>query len=248
MRGATFLQGIAFLFAAGIGCTPALPVSANLDETTALVAGIGLLPRSTTASATVITRVMVVLGNNTTTTNIYDPSTNMFSNGPTLTGSAAPGTIQFTIPSGTHSGKTLIVHGASSSMYDPATGSMVAGPAPSGTLGIGSAAFVVPAGGAQPGKVMIVHGGSLLTTSLYNPATHTMGAGAALGFGPTGGSFTMYIPTGTQGGKFMTMQAGAQRRAMFYDPVGDSYATSANQTTANVGGDAWAYLMTSGAN
>jgi hypothetical protein len=95
---------------------------------------------------------------------------------------------------------------------------------------------------------MIVHGGSLLTTSLYNPATHTMGAGAALGFGPTGGSFTMYIPTGTQGGKFMTMQAGAQRRAMFYDPVGDSYATSVNQTTANVGGDAWAYLMTSGAN
>ena len=70
MRGATFLQGIAFLFAAGTGCTPALPVSANLDETTALVAGIGLLPRSTTASATVITRVMVVLGNNTTTTTI----------------------------------------------------------------------------------------------------------------------------------------------------------------------------------
>jgi hypothetical protein len=76
-------------------------------------------------------RIMVILGNASVNTAIYNPSNGMFTSGPSLSGVAESGANSFLINEGTFAGKVLVVHGGNSlatSIYNPATNSFSSGP------------------------------------------------------------------------------------------------------------------------
>jgi hypothetical protein len=149
---------------------------------------------------------------NSTTMRIFDHVTESFSASFSLAPSGGPGLKGFAIPSGTHVGKVLILHGGGSSGISmmnnetglsdpslPSTGSCV----PS----LGSGSQILPlVYGPNTGKVLVLFGGTTRSSCIYNPATHSFSPGpdvgnvASVGFQLTAGSVA--FPTG--GGVYPT--------------------------------------------
>ena len=124
-------------------------------------------------------KFLVILGNSTTTTNIYDPDTNVFSLGPTLSGAAAIGASAIQNSDGT----VTIVHGGgltTSTIYDPVRNTMITGPTLTTAANCGFWAVPLQNGMVKT-FVGIASGVASATTSMnYDPRSKTFTAGTAL--------------------------------------------------------------------
>ncbi|MBX3722686.1 MAG: chitobiase/beta-hexosaminidase C-terminal domain-containing protein [Turneriella sp.] len=120
----------------------------------------------------------------TPVTQIYNPNLNTYAAGPNVSGTPGAGGHNFAITSGTHIGKFLIIHGVSTTgttLLDPTNIGVAqsAGPSLTGSAGNGAHSFEITAG-TNSGKILIVHGNNLNTTSLYDPSLGTIGGGPTL--------------------------------------------------------------------
>lgn len=124
-------------------------------------------------------KYLVVLGNSTTTTNIYDPDSNTFSAGPNLSGNAAVGASAII----NTDGSMTIVHGGgltTSSIYDPIRNTVITGPTLTTAANCGFWAIPLQ-NGMYKTFVGVASGVVGVTTAMnYNPATKTFVAGTAL--------------------------------------------------------------------
>lgn len=133
-------------------------------------------------------KFLVILGNSTTTTNIYDPDTNVFSAGPAL--SAAAGIGAAAIPN--TDGSFTIVHGngaTTSTVYDPIRNTMTTGPTLTTAANCGFWAIPLQNGMYKTFVGRAAAAASATTTMNYNPATKTFVAGTALTTAHGCGSF-----------------------------------------------------------
>ncbi|MBI2475918.1 MAG: DUF5011 domain-containing protein [Candidatus Taylorbacteria bacterium] len=115
-------------------------------------------------------KFLIVHGNTSTGTSIYDPIANTMVAGPATSGNVLQGSHSIQRPDG----KFLILHGANStgtSIYDPVANTMVAGPATSDVVGTGSHSIQRP-----DGKFLIVRGQSSTGTSIYDVGWATTGS------------------------------------------------------------------------
>ena len=104
--------------------------------------------------------------------------------GPNIGGTPLPGAglCSFVIESGTHSGKILVVHGASStttSLYDPIANQFISGPPATGAVTVGAHANKITSG-PHANKVLLIHGGNTTLTSIYDPVANTFAPGPVL--------------------------------------------------------------------
>ncbi len=150
-------------------------------------------------------KYFVVLGNNTATTNIYDPVTNTFSLGPAMTAAiAGVGASAILNSDGTYT----IVHGnalTSTTLYDPIRNTTSAGPVT--TTAVNCGFWAIPLKNGQykvfPG---VADGIAGVTTSMnYDPRTKSFTAGIALASAHGCGSFTFQ----RQDGFWLTVSGGA---------------------------------------
>lgn len=138
------------------------------------------------------------MGNTSGLTAYHNPFSNAIEPGPSISATASFGAHAFEITSGTQVGKTLVVRGnvfATTNLYDPATHTFSAGPSLTGNASTGAHSSGIAAGPAlmaitgngsqtlkipsdlHAGKILVVHGNTTVTTSLYDPGTNTFSAG-----------------------------------------------------------------------
>jgi hypothetical protein len=195
-------------------------------------------------------KYLLLRGNNTTTTRVFNPidiSSSLA--GPALSGNAGAGAHTFNITSGLHNGKVLIVHGnalTTTSLYDPATHTIAAGPALPAAAGAGAHAFAITSG-AQNGKTMVVHGNASNAASLYDPTAHTFTLSVSTLPANAGlGAHARTIATGTQAGKVRVVLGNGTNNTAVYDPALDTFAAGST-LSANAAAGAHAFSITSGA-
>ncbi|PIR21009.1 MAG: hypothetical protein COV45_03235, partial [Deltaproteobacteria bacterium CG11_big_fil_rev_8_21_14_0_20_47_16] len=183
-------------------------------------------------------KTLVIVGNSTRGTRIYDPLTNTFGPGPDASIDISNRYVKpFYVPSGVLAGKTISIKSASSggdvtTVYDPTTNTFSPGPSVGAAFGTGGggplpgAPFEILTG-SQAGKILIIgassNGASLIR--LYDPLTNTFSAGPALG-GNRASSF-FPIATGPQAGKTLAIQAFSTGTRM-YDPASNTFSAGPN--------------------
>ena len=176
-------------------------------------------------------------------TSIYDPVANTVSAGPTVTGLAGAGAVTFVRPDG----KYLIVHGNSlstTSIYDPVANTMASGP----TLIAASTGAAATAGaGANTmtrpdGRVVIVHGGAVTTTSIYDPVNNVFAAPAELTAVASNGSHSIARPDG----KFLFIHGNNTNTTTLYDPAATNPMTAGPALTGLAGAGATSFVRPDG--
>jgi hypothetical protein len=182
---------------------------------------------------------LIIHGNVSPSTSLYDPSNNTISAGPVTGTAIGIGATCFPITSGTHSGKFLLVQGLAATgtrMYDPATNTFGAGPAL--TMNTTNGTFAMPiTSGTNSGKTLIIIG-SGTTTNLYDPTTHTFSVGPNLSSSTTGGAYLL-LTVGQNKDKYWIIHGPT---SSIYDP--NTNTISAGLAIAN--GGILAFNITSG--
>lgn len=196
-------------------------------------------------------KIFVVHGGGLTTTSLYDPSANTFSAGPALSAAANNITSEciFKVPSGTQSGKYLIIHGnisQTTSLYDPSTNTISSGPSTGANMGVNGVTCFPITSGSNAGKFIATQGLIGATaTRMYDPGTNTFGAGPTLSSSITAGAFAMPITNGANAGKSLII-IGSGTTTNLYDPTTHTFSLGPNLSASATGG---AYLpLTVGAN
>ncbi|MEX0895395.1 MAG: tail fiber domain-containing protein, partial [Patescibacteria group bacterium] len=152
-------------------------------------------------------------------TSVYDPATHTFSAGPDLSASANFGAHSFSITTGDHSGKTLVVlgnDGSNTSVYDPATHTFSAGPGLGANADWGAHSLAIGTGPKAESILTISDANK--STRIYNPATHTFSAGPNLIDNASTSTHTFPIESGPQAGKFVTMLGDSTPTINVYNP------------------------------
>jgi hypothetical protein len=166
--------------------------------------------------------IIVIKGNNSPNTSIYDPEGDSFMPGPSLPSSVGTGSHHFFIPSGLQAGKRLIVHGNNStvtSLYDPASGTFSPGPTLTCPVGDGGNWFYINSG-LQAGKTMVVSGNLSLLTSLYDPVNNQFDPGPSLiGTTAGGGSINFPVTSGIHVGMQMVIHGRMTTAVSIYNPA-----------------------------
>ena len=186
-------------------------------------------------------KFMIIMGNNTAGTMIYDPTATTsaapnadignFNVGPNVSGNVQAGSFAFE----TIYGKWVIGLGTSqsTSIYDPSTGLFTAGPTWTSVYAVnsGAGAHVIQ----RPDyKYEIILGGGSANTIVYDPTTNAFSAGPSLqgaGVASTGAhSFQR------SNGTWATVLGGssANNTVEFYDPNGNSGAGTYSASTGTL--------------
>jgi hypothetical protein len=192
-----------------------------------------------------LTSFLIVHGNNTATTTIYDPRTGIAVAGPVLAGAASDGALSIAIKSGIHMGKVLILHGgntSATSLFDPQTRTISAGPGVGTNIALGSLAFEVYAGPAS-GKVKVAVGFSTTAFREYNPATNAFTAGGTSTCGPGTGSH-WFERTGFPG-FLVIVCAGPGTAWSVYNPTTDTF-TAGTALGTQAGNGAFSFTVNGG--
>ncbi|MEK7282003.1 MAG: hypothetical protein AAB037_06620, partial [Chloroflexota bacterium] len=164
---------------------------------------------------------LVVRGNNTITTFIYDPVANSFSSGPALASAASTGARALQRPNGTF----LVIRGNASTttfIYDPVANSFIAGPALGGNAGAGGHSIQRP-----DGKFLIIRGAST-GTNVYDPVANTMTAGPVMTAAAGAGSHSFQRADG----KFLVRRGANSTTTNIYDPVANTLVAGTALTSA----------------
>lgn len=190
-------------------------------------------------------KIFVVLGNSTTT-NIFNPDTGLFSVGPNTTATVNTNGVPtyFSINSGVHAGKYLFTHGpiTTTSIFDPVTNTMISGPNLTTNAGLGSNAFQVNSG-SNSGKTLLILSG--VTTNLYDPTTNTFSIGPNLTSTLGNASHSIGINSGLHNGKTLIVYAGGVVDTSLYDPSSNTFSVGPNLTT-NAWGGAFSFSLSTG--
>jgi hypothetical protein len=192
-------------------------------------------------------KTLVILGRNSATTALYNPTTNTFSTGPNLSGLAQNGAHSFAIDSGSGAGSVIIVHGntlTSSTVYDPVAGTMVAGPVLSASVGVGAHAVALTTG-PNTGKVLVVHGGYSATTSIFDPATTAFSIGKSLKAAAGDGAHAIAINSGPNSGRVLFVHGNSSVTTSLYNPVTDTMSNGSS-LPSNVCDGGHAIVLTAG--
>ena len=182
-------------------------------------------------------KTLIVLGNNTNLTVLYNPSNATFSQGPVLTGNAGLGANSFIVPSGSNSGKIVIIHGnvsGNTTLYDPSTNTTSVGPTFTG-CGVGpsdSANNFLITSGANSGKVEVTCADPIGRNSVYDPAANTFSAAISLSAAGGPGSNTFPITTGTNAGFTAIIRGNNGTSVEGFNPVTTGFTFSTNLTIA----------------
>ena len=178
-------------------------------------------------------KALIVVGDGSSTTNLYDPISNSINASPNLTISSGGtsekrGTNFFYIKSGIHSGKILIYSNQSSasSIYDPTTNTMIAGPTFLTTPSDESHSFQIESG-PQAGNVMVILGSTLSNTNIYNPNTNSFSVGPNLSNVVGDGTTSFKIQTGANAGKTLVIH-GSNTTTNYYDPSTNTFTLGPN--------------------
>jgi hypothetical protein len=190
-------------------------------------------------------KIFVVLGNSTTT-NIFNPDTGLFSVGPNTTATVNTNGVPtyFSINSGVHAGKYLFTHGpiTTTSIFDPVTNTMISGPNLTTNAGLGSNAFQINSG-SNSGKTLLILSG--VTTNLYDPTTNTFSIGPNLTSTLGNASHSIGINSGLHNGKTLIVYAGGVVDTSLYDPSSNTFSVGPNLTT-NAWGGAFSFSLSTG--
>ncbi len=188
---------------------------------------------------------------NTNGTRIYDSNTNQFGGGAIFTtGTIGVGATAFQRPDGNF--VVVMGNGSASQIYSNAPsasvteiGAFAAGPALSGNVGAGSDVIR-----RSDGRVIVVHGGGVGTTSMYDPTTNLFSVGpaiAAAGTVTTGG-FIFATPYGK-----WIVGLGTSTTTNIYDPSqtpggagGGSFVTGPSLGATSAGAGAHSLQMPDG--
>ncbi len=166
--------------------------------------------------------LILILGGNSTMTNIYNPTNNQFIYGPSLTTGVASGSAVFQRPDG----KWIVVVGGGTSttnIYDPSLGNggaFTAGPA----LAAGNANYGANVFQLSDGRFMLINGGGTNTTNIYNPISNTFTSGPTLTTNVGSGSQTIQ----RSDGKWLVVAGGGSKAVNLYDPTTNTFSQPAN--------------------
>jgi hypothetical protein len=190
-------------------------------------------------------KIFVVLGNSTTT-NIFNPDTGLFSVGPNTTATVNTNGVPtyFSINSGVHAGKYLFTHGpiTTTSIFDPVTNTMISGPNLTTNAGLGSNAFQINSG-SNSGKTLLILSG--VATNLYDHTTNTFSIGPNLTSTLGNASHSIGINSGLHNGKTLIVYAGGVVDTSLYDPSSNTFSVGPNLTT-NAWGGAFSFSLSTG--
>jgi len=208
--------------------TPAAAYSAGPNLTAAVGAGAHAIQRSNGT-------FLVVRGNNSTGTNVYDPVANSFVAGPALGGNAGAGAHAVQRPNGTF----LVVRGnatTGTNIYDPVANTMTTGPTLSSAAGAGAHAILRP-----NGTYLIFRANNFTTTFIYDPVANSFSAGPTLSLAAGAGAHSLQRPNGT----FLVVRGNTSTTTFIYDPVANSF-TAGPALGGNAGAGAHAIQRPNG--
>ncbi len=192
-------------------------------------------------------KLLVVHGDNSGRTSIYDPFADKMTVGQTLAANVCEGGHSIPVTAGPHAGKTLVVHGCSdayTSLFDPATTSFTQGPETNVGLPSSSHAFQIT-WGPHAGKTLLVSTGIIGRTALFDPATSRFSLGPLLSARAGQGAFSFAIATGMHAGKSLVIHAGVSNTTSLYDPGSNAFTPGPN-LPCNAGSGANGFLVKSG--
>ena len=169
-------------------------------------------------------RHIVIHGNNTAQTSVYEPSSNTFVSGPSLTGSVGQGGYAFESLTRGVFYEMTILHGGSTtntSIWDPTNGTQygtfLTGPSLTATAGAGASAFQITTG-ADTDKFLIVLGDTTGNTNLFDPTTNSISSGPVLTGNVGAGGHSIPLTIGPNAGQFMVFLGGGSATTNFYNP------------------------------
>lgn len=189
-------------------------------------------------------KILIVHGNSTASTTIFDPINFVTISGPTLSGNLGTGGHSFSTPQD----KQIIVHAGTSSLtsaYDMSTNSISAGSPLTANASVGAGSFTV-ASGPQAGKTMTLHGGGTNTISMFNPTTASYSTDAlTLPANAAAGSHNITVRSGSAGSKVLiALQSGS---TAIYNPASHSFAAGPI-TTNNTNNGGFSFEIQEGTN
>ncbi len=195
-------------------------------------AGAGSFPISLTGG-----NKLIVCGGMSDLTAAFDTSTNFFDFGPLLTANAGAGAHSFNITgTGPNSGKIMVVLGRGSALlnvYTPGTWGSFIGHGLNLTGNAGDGAHSVPiTKGPHAGKVLIVHGNGLVTTSIYDPnqsVATSISTGPNLYSSAGAGAFAILVKNGPNKGNIIIVHGSSKLTTSIWDPLADPYIVTLTQ-------------------
>jgi len=178
-------------------------------------------------------KFLIVLGDGSSATNIYDPVLNTFSNGPGLIGNVGRGSMVMSLPNG----RVLIWHGNytnTSTIYDPFANTVIAGPESKSPIGMG-ALYIPRADGTflmAMGTTNETCSAPSLGSNLFNPYTMSVSstapnisatAGRGIGLGSMAiprvdGNWLVVLGAGSSAGTGASSACAASTITMLYSP------------------------------
>ncbi|MGZ6004940.1 MAG: beta strand repeat-containing protein [Candidatus Saccharimonadales bacterium] len=183
---------------------------------------------------------LIVQGNNTTTTSVYDPVANSMSAGPALPSPAYSGANAMERPDG----QFMIVLGITNTtaIYNPYTNAMSAGPTMATGCGVsfncvGSTSFKLP-----NGNFMFINGGSSLSTNIYDPVANSFTTGPNLS--ATSREDAIVIPR--TDGTYAILVGGVNNVIDIYNPNNNTLPESAHILGGSLGSGSMAIQRSDG--
>jgi hypothetical protein len=191
--------------------------SANLGTTSGAGAGAHAIERS---NGTYI----IIAGNNSTQTRVYDPDANSFTDGPALPFAAGAGAHSFLMPDG----RFFVVLGNTTNntaIFDTQASVFIAGPKLFCNAAAGANTFQRP-----DGFFMILCAGNTRQTSMLDPYTMGMMQGPFPTLPVGNGSMNIRRPDG----RIVVLLGQAQTVTNIYDPATNAFLVGPAITTSNV--------------
>jgi hypothetical protein len=184
-------------------------------------------------------KYLTILGNNTTSSALYDSTLNTFSSGPTLSTIIGTGSLSFLVSSGIQSGNFVVIDGGSTGgtqIFNKTTQTFSVGASlPNATVTGGARAFLIPSG-TYAGYTLIIYGNTGTTdTALYNPSTDTFSAGPSLLSNTAAGCNVFNINSGPQAGNIMVISGNNTDVTQIYDCTTSTFITGPLLTSTAAG-------------
>jgi len=167
--------------------------------------------------------VMVVHGGGTNATSLYDPVSNSFTGGNTLSGNVAHGGHSFEDPD---NGTRVVIHGGvpgsetqNTTRYNPLTGTFSAGPLTSSPVGIGAHSFLTTSG-----YVMLIVGGQFGSIAANTYISGSFGIfWESLDYATGGGSLALPMTSGD----LFILEGNSNLHGTVYDQTNNEFDTTA---------------------
>jgi hypothetical protein len=176
-------------------------------------------------------KILIIHGQNQSSTTLYDPYTNATSSGPALTGNVYYGSHSFQRPDG----KFVVFLGnaaATTNIYDPVANTFTVGPSlATGSIYNGAHTIQRP-----DGKFLTINGNTTTATNIYDPTVNTFSVGPVLTATAADGALSIKRPDG----KFFVVLGGSTSATSLYDPVANTFIAGPSLTSASTGPGAFA--------